>query len=664
MQADLRVLGGIVLTVLLWTLPAFAAVPTATQVEGLLQSSGGGPAADGKYPITFAIYGQAEGGQAAWTEGPVEIAVAGGQFTHALGSVKPLDPKLFAALPQAWIGVKIDADPELPRKATLAVPFALRTALAEGLDCSGCVTLANLDAEALAAYAKTADLAAVATSGAYADLTGAPDLSAFAQTASLAKVATSGLFADLEGGPDLTAYAKSADLADVAKTGAYADLGDLPVLAKVNSACGTGLVVAGLKADGSLDCVAAMTSLPPDGLNEVSNNLLTNQFTDATASAKTPLGIPDNSPVGVTDAIDVPDFGIAQGVTIHVTLSSSDIAQVKVALVDPANTTYLLYDKSGTGTQLKTSWPSPTKTVSGDLAGWIGKNPKGKWQLQVIDSKFLNNTTDGKVEAWSVSVQTLSSKKVAAGGAFVFVSATTPPVPCNPSNFGATYGDPVAKALYVCNGSEYATVSLLVPGSKGNPAFSCKDLLAKVPTTKDGSYWIDGNGGDPADAQELLCDMANGGWTRLAVDDFEAAATGWSMGTVSTCGTLGKILGGYNTFSTGCFNRQYDLAGVAHTEAKVSLTYVSIDSSDGENGSVQLDGVTKWSQTLNNCGLQVATNWCGGGSGPPCFGDSKYDVAFTSAHSAAKATVNACSTLDQVATDESFGIDNVVVWVK
>jgi hypothetical protein len=39
-------------------------------------------------------------------------------------------------------------------------------------------------------------------------------------------------------------------------------------------------------------------------------------------------------------------------------------------------------------------------------------------------------------------------------------------------------------------------------------------------------------------------------------------------------------------------------------------------------------------------------------------------VAFTSAHSAAKATVNACSTLDQVATDESFGIDNVVVWVK
>ena len=45
------------------------------------------------------------------------------------------------------------------------MPFSLRAGLAEGLDCTGCVTMAMLDPAVLAPYAKTADLAAVAKSG-------------------------------------------------------------------------------------------------------------------------------------------------------------------------------------------------------------------------------------------------------------------------------------------------------------------------------------------------------------------------------------------------------------------------------------------------------------------------------------------------------------------
>lgn len=68
---------------------------------------------------------------------------------------------------------------------------------------------------ALGLKANTASLAAVATSGAYADLSGKP---------SLAAVATSGAYSDLTGKPSL---------ATVATTGAYADLTGKPSLAAV-----------------------------------------------------------------------------------------------------------------------------------------------------------------------------------------------------------------------------------------------------------------------------------------------------------------------------------------------------------------------------------------------------------------------------------------------
>ena len=68
---------------------------------------------------------------------------------------------------------------------------------------------------ALADKANTADLAAVATSGAYSDLSGTP---------SLATVATSGAYSDLSGTPSL---------ATVATSGAYSDLSGTPTLATV-----------------------------------------------------------------------------------------------------------------------------------------------------------------------------------------------------------------------------------------------------------------------------------------------------------------------------------------------------------------------------------------------------------------------------------------------
>jgi hypothetical protein len=172
---------------------AQAAVPTTALIEGTLSSTGGGAAADGDYATVFAIYKDAQGGSPVWSEGPVTVTVAGGVFSYALGTGTPLKAADLAT--GAYLGMKIGQDPELPRRPLHSVAFAIQAAVAEGLSCSGCVTAANLNADALKDYAKVADLAKVALSGAYADLTGALDLTAYVKASALADVATTGSYA-------------------------------------------------------------------------------------------------------------------------------------------------------------------------------------------------------------------------------------------------------------------------------------------------------------------------------------------------------------------------------------------------------------------------------------------------------------------------------------
>lgn len=416
-----------------------AAVPVTALVEGMLRSTAGGPATDGNYTATFRIYTEAAAVQALWTEGPIVIAVKSGHFTQTLGVKSALSQQVISQIgAEAWMGIQIGEEPELPRQPLNSVLFALRTETADSLACSGCLTADHIDAKVLAPYAKTAALAAVATSGKFADLEGGPDLSPYAQLASLATVATTGKYTDLVGAPDISAYAKTASLAKVATTGAYADLANAPTLSKVATtgayadlgnaptlpklgvACGTGLVMKGLKADGTYECVAAITenALPTNGLNEVSNGLLWNQYTDSYALASA-LNIPDNNPTGISTDLTVLDSGVAEALTVNLELVNSKINTLVITLVDPASTTYTLHNKTGTGTSLKTSYPTPTKAAVGDLTTWVSKNPKGKWTLKVVDTDFLNNTNDGQIKSFSIDVKTLSSTKVTVKGDLV-----------------------------------------------------------------------------------------------------------------------------------------------------------------------------------------------------------------------------------------------------
>jgi hypothetical protein len=408
---------------------AQAAVPTTSSLEGVLLSSGGGPAADGNYTVTIGIYSAETGGNPVWAESGVTVAAKGGQFSYQLGSKTPLSAAALS-LSKAWIGIQIGSDPELPRQAMASSPFALRAGVAEALECTGCLKAGNLDAAVLQPYAKSADLAPYAKTadlsgyaktsdlGAYAktsDLSTyakASDLADYVKAASLAKVAGTGSYADLLNKPTL---------ATVAASGSYADLTNKPVMAKLGDACGTGLVMKGLKADGSYDCVTA--GIAADLINEVSNDLIWNQFVDSMDGTKD-VQIKDGFAAGVTDTLAFPDVGLTQKLWVNLNVSNSDVSKVVVELYGPGmSTPYLLYNGGKTGSAVVAKYNDGDALVSGDMnKDWLGKNIKGNWSITVKDTAAITVPPgtpafvyDGKFN-WSIGIQTLSSKKIQVKG--------------------------------------------------------------------------------------------------------------------------------------------------------------------------------------------------------------------------------------------------------
>lgn len=424
-RASLALLAGTIASALPG--PAQAATPSTVAVEGRLMTVAGGPITDGKYAVTFLLYADEEVKAPSWSETAAALVVTSGVFQHALGSVKPL-PALDATT-ASWLAVQVGQEPPLVRRPIHAAPYALRAAVADGanftyagaktkggpasdLACTGCVSVAEMAFDA--------------------------DLDLGGNALKVKKITTF----------DMVAGTVSAN-------SFVGDGSKLTGIKLPTGKCKPGMVVVGLDGANQLICASSADSLPKDGLQQISNGVLSTEF-KATFAGKSGIGLPDNNPIGIADSVLIPDLGTAKKLTVTVEVANSDLKTVNVILFDANKAQHVLFDKGVAGKSLKGTWPTPDKAVSGDLSKWWGANPKGIWTLKVIDTGFMNNTIDGAIVAWRIDVETLSDKQVQVNGgllvngAFRFPLAKTPPFACDAAHMGFSYLNSDDGELYVC----------------------------------------------------------------------------------------------------------------------------------------------------------------------------------------------------------------------
>lgn len=563
--------------------PAEAGVPTTTTVEAALTSAGGGAAADGNYLMTFSLYDGKDAKTPSWQESAVKVAVKGGRLSYRLGSAKALDAKLLAGLKAPWFGVSVGADPELARVPLNSVIYAQ---VAQRLACSGCVSASQIAAGSISA-ANVGFKYAGSTSkgGAALDL-------ACTGCVSTKEIKFDG---DVDFGGNSLKAKNATFTGDIAAgtVTATSFVGNGSKLSGIKIPTGecktAGEVVKGINADGSLKCVKAMdpSALPSDGLNEVSNNLLTNQFTDAIEASNLMVPIPDNQGTEAISNLTIPDIGVAQGFEISVHVENTDLSKVSIVVLPPNDKKvgWVLCDPCGAKDAkiFKKTFSPKSKPKSGDIGAVVGTNPKGLWNLKVKDTAYCisqapgnakycvpTKKVDGWIATWSAKIQTLSTKKVQANGVFrmpggtVLQAANKAPAPCNSTTVGYFYYNPVERTLRVCNGKEFDLVETLPGGigSKGAPGISCKDIKTKDKGAKDGLYWIDPDGkGGSLGKFQAWCDMttAGGGWMLVMQIQtghstyFGYGSSHWTSATTTTTVppvALSSVNAKYATFNT------------------------------------------------------------------------------------------------------------------
>jgi len=463
---SLRILALCVVSTLLLPALASAATPTTVTVEGALNSSGGGPVADGVYNLTFAIYDKVKDGTAAWTEGPVPVATKAGRFAYHLGGLKALDAGKLAALPKQWLGIKVGIDPELPRQQLRAVAFALHAGMADKLKCSGCLQATHIANGAISgakvgfAYAASATKGGPALKAKDLDCTGCVAVGEMAFDKDV----------DLKG-KTFTAgkLTSSGDISAAGVVAAKQFVGDGSKLTGIKTPAGTcskaGEVVKGIDASGKLICIKALDpkNLPADGLDKISGDSLGNRFDDV-LSGGTGKDIPDFNNNGLLDVIDVPKIGKAEAFEVYVEVSKAPMVDVKpkdgkpdydptdltIFLFPPSTKAlpaqrgimindflkkpaidgtiyphYVLHQGTGAGTlAVIGTWPTKNKEVKGDLhKDWLGKDPAGKWRLMIVDNGDrlqpdgkTDAKTDGKLVKWTIKMRTLSGNQVIVNG--------------------------------------------------------------------------------------------------------------------------------------------------------------------------------------------------------------------------------------------------------
>merc|ERR1711871_1743296 len=145
-----------------------------------------------------------------------------------------------------------------------------------------------------------------------------------------------------------------------------------------------------------------------------------------------------------------------------------------------------------------------------------------------------------------------------------------------------------------------------------------------------------------------------------ASEDFNKGATGWTNGTTSVCGSSKAMLGGYGKFSGGEVSKTFRKLA-AHKELRLKLNYHFIDAWEGETAYAKVDHMYVWTDSYDHNTAKAGINVCGAPAAEAKFA-VPIDVVIP--HNATSVTVTFGSTLDQSPFEQSWGVDDIMIFLR
>jgi len=145
-----------------------------------------------------------------------------------------------------------------------------------------------------------------------------------------------------------------------------------------------------------------------------------------------------------------------------------------------------------------------------------------------------------------------------------------------------------------------------------------------------------------------------------AAEDFNKGATGWTNGTTSVCGSSKAMLGGYGKFSGGEVSKTFRKLA-AHKELRLKCNYHFIDAWEGETAYAKVDHMYVWTDSYDHNTAKAGINVCGAPAAEAKFA-VPIDVVIP--HNATSVTVTFGATLDQSPFEQSWGVDDIMIFLR
>lgn len=112
--------------------------------------------------------------------------------------------------------------------------------------------------------------------------------------------------------------------------------------------------------------------------------------------------IPDNNTTGITSTINVAATGTVTSLSVKVAITHTYKGDLEVALIGPDNTTVLLHNRTGAGTDNVNTVFADLTAPAQALSAFTGKATNGAWKLRVRD---LASADTGTLTSWELDLR-------------------------------------------------------------------------------------------------------------------------------------------------------------------------------------------------------------------------------------------------------------------